>query len=821
MPHKHRLKFTRRSLRLILLTATSLLLTLSFGQMLSATPLPIKQVQTQLIAPNSNLLQTAENLNDRGRREFEQGDVEAALNSWKQAELAYRQAPNHNENEIMGIQINQAQAMQALGQYLQAEKLLTKINQNLKTKPDSEIKFLALFSLGNVWRVTGKLRDSEDVLKECLNLAQALQSIQNVSDVQLSLGNTALAQAKRAQAVKDENKEKAEIQKALSFYKTVVNSNASPTTKLKAQLNLLYLLGEQKRWPEAENLWPQIKDNVNQLPDSPFAIEARINLVSSLLKIRENSSQTLPDQKEIYQILQTALQQAKRLRNGHWESYALGSLGSFYEANEQYSEALEVTEKALILAQSKQAWDIVYQWQWQLGRLYNVLGDRKSAIAFYETAVNSLQFLRQNLAAIDLEGQFSFRDDVEPVYRELVDLLLQPEGAENEPSQENLKKARKVIESLQLAEIENFFREACLQAKPEQIDDIIDKSDPTAAVIYPIILRDRLEVILKLPNKPLRHNVTRIRESEVEETVKQLRKYLKEPDRTKKVKELSERVYDWLIAPFETDLEIKIEPEKSLIKTLVFVLDGELRNIPMSALYDSEKYLIERYAIALTSGLQLLDPKPIPQGQIDALIAGATNAPSFEKEGFGSLPNVREELDEVAKQLRSSRELTNEKFLKTNFQNQLELATFSIVHLATHGKFSSDPDRTFILAWDGRLNIKELDNLLRLSDRNGSNTIELLVLSACQTALGDKRAALGLAGVAARAGARSTVATLWQVYDRSTAKLMIEFYKNLFRNSNKLSKAEALRQAQLSLLTNPSYKAPYYWSAFILLGNWF
>jgi CHAT domain-containing protein len=141
-----------------------------------------------------------------------------------------------------------------------------------------------------------------------------------------------------------------------------------------------------------------------------------------------------------------------------------------------------------------------------------------------------------------------------------------------------------------------------------------------------------------------------------------------------------------------------------------------------------------------------------------------------------------------------------------------------VVHLATHGQFSSKAEDTFILTWDDRINIKQLNNVLKTRDLTESSIIELLVLSACQTAVGDKRAALGLAGMAVRAGARSTLASLWSVNDAATASFMIKFYQNLA--DNKVTKAEAVRRAQLSLLQNPDYSHPYFWAPFILVGNW-
>jgi CHAT domain-containing protein len=140
------------------------------------------------------------------------------------------------------------------------------------------------------------------------------------------------------------------------------------------------------------------------------------------------------------------------------------------------------------------------------------------------------------------------------------------------------------------------------------------------------------------------------------------------------------------------------------------------------------------------------------------------------------------------------------------------------VHLATHGQFSSTVQDTFILTWDNRITPQQFQELFQVQLRNQAQPIELLVLSACQTATGDKRAALGVAGVAVRSGARSTLATLWAVNDQSTADLMINFYRELAQPN--LTKAEALRRAQLALLQQPQYRHPLYWAPFVLVGNW-
>ncbi len=386
---------------------------------------------------------------------------------------------------------------------------------------------------------------------------------------------------------------------------------------------------------------------------------------------------------EIAQLLARAVQQSRTLQDAQAEAYALGYLGGLYQETKQWSTAEDLTKQALFLAQAINAPDITYRWQWQLGRLLNATGKTTEARAFYTEAVNTLKSLRNDLASINPEVQFSFRDSVEPVYRELVSLLL--EGGENEPSQQNLVQARAAIESLQLAELNNFFRFACLEGKPVQIDRVIDRDDRTAAVIYPIILADRLEVILKLPQQPLLHYKTFVTQSEVERIAEDLRDKITKPYTLNETRSLSNQIYNWLIQPALPYLA------KSKIQTLVFVLDGELRNIPMAALYDGKKYLVENYSVALTPGLQLLPSKSRKRELLKALIGGIT-AP---RQGFSALTNVASELEQIKSQLPGTTELLDGKFTNTTLQKEISSLPFPIVHLATHGQFSSRLKETF------------------------------------------------------------------------------------------------------------------------------
>ncbi|MEH2329872.1 CHAT domain-containing protein [Nostoc sp.] len=747
------------------------------------------------IAQSLNLLQTTQNIDTKeqiiaqvldikGRLQLAQSKAEDALNTWRVSLDIY--AKIGDKRAVIQNRINQAQALQALGFYRQAEKTLRESTEILQSQPNSPVKVAALHSLGNVVQVTGDLETSRQILQQSLEIASSLPDKEAIADILLSLGNTARVQQ--------------DVQTAIKYYQQTIKTATSPTTRIQAQANQLRLLLRTEQLAAFQTLSSQIKTQLNDLPISRTAISARINFAQSLMQFRKQTAADTPSWLDIAQLLATAIEQAKNLQDRRTESYAIGVLGQVYEQTQQWSDAQNLTQQALLIAQDIDAKDIGYQWQWQLGRLLKAKRDIKGAVAAYTEAVNDLQALRSDLVAVNSAVKFSFREEVEPVYRELVDLLLQSQG-NSQVSSENLAKASNTIELLQIAELENFFRNNCLNAQIRN-----PKKDPTAAIIYPFILPDRLEVIIKLPQQRWLHYTTPVVEQELETTLRQLQENLPKPHTRLQVQSLSQKVYKWLIQPAEAALA------ESKIPTLVFVLDGWLRNIPMAALYDGKQYLVEKYNIALTPSLQLIEPKPLEK-KLKAIVAGLSEASS----GFSALPNVKLELEEIRSQVPSSI-LLNQEFTSKTLQNRINSLPFPIVHLATHGQFSSKAEETFIVAWNERIYVKKLSELVRTLEQNRPEAIELLILSACQTAAGDEEAALGIAGVAFQAGARSTIASLWNLDDESTAVLMGQFYQDL--GNKNLTKAEVLRRAQLALLQNPKYKRPRFWAPYVLLGNW-
>ena len=732
-------------------------------------------------------------------------------------------------------------------------------------------RFLGLHSFGQILRSMGKLDEATIVSEAALKVAV---SGRDRSLAQLSRGNTyrAMGNLERDRQstatnyndvpwhIKARNipgEAKKHYKKASEAYNQAITTEAQPITKLQAQLNQLSLLLETfpsnnrtRDLNAAKSLWQQINLDLDQLPTSRDKIYAQINLAKSLASLKQHAvrqtnntsksisqkapkhiTQDIPDWDKVTTLLKNAVQEAKELKNSNTLSYALGNLGGLYEyfgwlaaqhqqpadAQAWRQRALETTKKALFVTKSNiasnlqkgntkaaEAPHITYQWEWQLGRLLAVQQNREpEAISAFESAIKTLEAVRGDLLVINTDVQFSFRDNVEPLYRNVVDLLLRG-NTEN-----NLNKALDYIDALQLAELENFL--SCDLSPVVQVNRDIDKLDPEAAFIYPIVLEDKLGVIFKLPTQKPELRSYSVQRTKVEKKLRTLRRAL--PRRNGgTITKTAGQVYEWLIAPFEKALE------DNQVKTLVFVLDGDLRNIPMATLYDqhTDQYLVEKdYSLVLLPSSKLFDLQTDPE-RTGILGAAISDPIKIGDRSFSALKTTAE-LQQI-KNMPESEILFNKQFTKENLQQKLERASFSTIHMATHGNFSSDPEETYVLAYEQLLKADDLKNLLQGRKFAAASPIDLLVLSACKTATGDNRATLGLAGLAVRSGTSSTLATLWQVSDDSTIALMKQFYEEL-KNPN-ITKAEALHRAQKTLSEKLEYQNPYYWAPYILVGSW-
>lgn len=760
----------------------------------------------------------AKALNTQGRLYWGQGDMQAALAVWREATAAYRQA-GHERGILLSL-LNQAKALQVLGLHIQSKTILEEEIAQILQKEDLDpvLKATGLWHLGNAQRQFGELKASQKNLQKSLAIASTLQLQRLRSSVLLDLGNTERALSNSVSAIGKKEEALDYRNMALAAYQEVANSQFPVSqsvfiNQVQANLNRLSFLIDVEDWSEVQPLWPDLLSTITKLPPSRKAIYAQLNFANSLAKVMQSADSQQADQgteltwQQIDALLVRAIQQAQNLNDPIAESYGVGQRGELYEILGQWSQAQTLTQQALWLTNKTQYLDGLYRWEWQQGRLFKKQGKQAEAIGAYDAAVETLAKVRKNLLFIDTEVQFSFRDNVEPIYRELVALLLTSENS-NDPSQKNLEKAIQQIDNLQLSELENFLR--CDLSQTATISQF--RADSKTAILYPIILEDRLTVILQLPDRKIFSEVS-VPKAEVEATVERLRQNLSNaPDRTPEVITAAKELYTWLFKPLELTLN-----QQTQIDTLVFVLDGSLRNIPMAVLHDGNQYLIEKYAIAVAPELELFAPSPLTK-DLRVFTGGVGKLQQIEERTFPPIEKLTDELDRISELYGPQPPLINEHFQPDALQQQLNTGNFSGIHIKTHGLFSSDPEETFIVAYEKLIRGQELGSIIQaasLEEENGT-PLELLVLSACSTATGDNRAILGLAGIAVRAGARSTLSTLWEAQDTPNTELMIQFYEQLKQPN--ISRAKALQNAQLSLLEG--YRAPYIWATYVLVGNW-
>ncbi|MGA1410376.1 MAG: CHAT domain-containing protein [Prochlorotrichaceae cyanobacterium] len=758
----------------------------------------------------------------------EQGQWDAALSRLQEAYHRYEQIPD--QTGLLRTQLNQAQILKRQGNIQQALKLLTTAQKTIDPQPNSPLKAAIYLELGTIQRSLGLYTEAQETLAQSETLFAELNAPSNQTAALMALGDNARDQLPRlnqrlrsfqqqiafappnsrgsseiqTRSAQVKTQQENASQDALGFYRQASETAPTSTLQVKAltQEFLATLALESVRpvpnWSSLESLRERIQRQLPQLPPSLTSVYTRLNLAEGLLQLQQNAATGFGEQ-EIVQFLATTLQDARSLGDPRAEAQVLGQLGLIYEQQQQWGDAQRLTTEALNLAQAHP--DLAYPLYWQLGRSQVAQGQVNEAIDSYTQSIQLLESLRSDLTSASPDVRYSFRESVEPVYRQLVSLLLSTDTSQH-PKAKNLIQARSLIESLQIAELVNFFQVDCDLSSLASIDEL----DPESAVIYPIILSDRLEVIAKLPGQPLQHYSSTLSASRLMGMTNLLRQEISSDAFSRRYLSLAQGFYDSIIRPLEPSLAA------NGIQNLVFVLDGPLRNLPMAVLHDGSQFLVEKYAIALTPGLQLFQPQPLQEKTLRTLVGGLTEA----RQNFEALPNVQLEVDAIQQQT-PSEVLLNDTFLEKSLAEEIKANAFPIVHLATHGEFGSTAEDTFILTWDDRVDVNELSELLQQGNV-GDKAIELLIFSACRTAVGDDRAALGLAGIAVRSGARSTLASLWYISDEATSVLMSKLYESLSQQN--MTKAEAVRQAQLELLRNPQYENPYYWAPFVLVGNW-
>ncbi|MDJ0716180.1 MAG: CHAT domain-containing protein [Prochloraceae cyanobacterium] len=778
------------------------------------------------------------------------GKIDRAIESRSKAIDYYRQ--EKDLARVGRISIEQAQAYTHLGIYKRSLTLLCSPSEEdseclagsaleiARSTGDRLAEAAAEGSLGDVYRLKGSydraikaLENSLKIALEIDNKSYQSSALNSLGSVYVGLAQVNYRRARGAAEIGDihdaarfqqsgrnyDNKARKYFQQSLDISSSLNNRSA----QLKTLLNLIRLYYRIKKLNLAEDTFKEALPLLKSLPDSRNKVYATIdlaNLLPPVISVEDISSPTHCQKPEVderaEELLNQAIATASSLEDFRALSFGLGELGHLYECRQNYDRALNLTRRALRAADKNfYAKDSLYLWEWQTGRILKAQNHNKEAIAAYDRAVKTLEKIRSDILISSRDLQFDFRDRVAPVYRELAKLKLDRFSV---PSISPITRTSEVnsalitIDSLRLAELENYFDNNCVS---EEIDskNVTQVRENYTAIFNLVIFADRTAILLTLPNGERKLGWIDIDRDRLREEINEFRRGLERFRDFVYNPQQAQKLYNWIIRPFEEQLR------QNKIKTLVFVPDGILRSVPMAALHDGKQFLIQKYAIATTPSLSVTVARSPDPKNIKALALGLTKVARVEGRTFPALNNVRSEIEAIENQFPSSTVLLNEDFTRDRLERELTQTVYPIIHIATHGEFSTLPEDTFLVTGNQqKLTISQLDDLIR-NISGGSRSVELLALTACETAVGDERAALGLAGVGVRAGVRSTLASLWSIQDAPTASLVSKFYARLSQTNT--TKAESLQFAQKAAIeAGGRYAHPAYWAPFILIGNW-
>ncbi len=730
---------------------------------------------------------------EQGLMSFQQGQFDKAISSLVEAADLY--AKEDKPDKQLEALIHLSRAYESIGQYQNALKYLESALSLSEESGDLAKIASIMDSIGNVYISTGHEDKAYRFLKEGLEMAEGMNYPGLSAVILNNIGNLYTSREKYKEAIDS-------YMKSMALSQVVGNHSLISRTLTNAAMASM----RDGEYKQAKGLLDKALEPCRNMTHSHDKALGLINIGLIYHDIRPH----LPGSEDtllllISKLFNEAAAVAEAIENNHATSYAWGNLGKLYEEEHRYHEALELTRRAIFAAQKVNAPESIYLWQWQSGRLLSALGRIDDAISAYRRSVRNIQSIRQEMSMGYINIRLSFRKSVRSVYSELVDLLLQRAASTQvrKKYEPYLIEARKVVELLKVADLRDYFQDDCVDAARSRITTL-DVVSQTAVIVYPILLPDRTELLVSVPSGLKRFSV-KIGRDILTNEVRIFRRKL-EKRTTREYVPHAQKLYDWLIRPLEPDLA------SLTIDTIVFVPDGPLRTIPMAALHDGENFLISKYALATTPGLNLTDPRPIKRESSKMLSAGLTKS----VQGFPPLPNVTKELDTI-RSLYGDNQLIDKDFLVSSMEEKLRDEKLSIVHVASHGHFGSNSKDTFLLTYDDKLTMDRLSQFVgRFEFRD--EPLELLILSACETAVGDDRAALGLAGVAVKAGARSAIATLWYINDQASSVLISEFYKQIQDRS--ISRAVALQRAKLKLINDQRYSHPCYWSPFLLINNW-
>ncbi|MFH7043982.1 CHAT domain-containing protein [Paucibacter sp. JuS9] len=511
---------------------------------------------------------------------------------------------------------------------------------------------------------------------------------------------------------------------------------------------------------------------------------------------------------------------------------ALDALAQLYEDQGRHADSLALDQAALThlrpLPQGALG-ELAIALEWRDARLHKALGQPPQSLAAYQRAVDRIEALRADIPIDMDDGSSSFVRLFEPVYLGLAEALIDAsEKLLPDQRAEHLRRARDAVELIKQTEMQDFLGDRCAV-------DAVKGGSATVipagtAVVYTVLLPERLELLVETRSGISRFT-ERIASDELRAQASRFAKALRSSDPA--FMPQARQLYDRLLRPLEGLVTAQ------QLDTLVVVPDGALRLVPFAALHDGSRFAIDKFALSTVSGLSMTNTNASHESQALSLMAGVANfGPVVSKlvlsdAGRGlmantaggterslreslALPGVTREIGALGKILPGDR-LLDESFTVEAFSRAARSGRYRIVHVATHGVFGGDARSSFMLAYDDLLTLGNLQEVLG-AEALRRHSLELLTLSACETAEGNERAPLGISGAAIRARAKSVLGTLWPVDDEAAVRVMERFYQLIA--DGRVSKAQALRQAQRELLAERPFAHPFFWAPFSLIGNW-
>lgn len=703
--------------------------------------------------------------------------------------------------------IAESERAQRRGDLVAAQAPLEEAWQWADRSKDPGLRAAVLAARGHLAMALRSPTQARALLETARREAEQAEAIALLVAIDVHVGNShALDAAQRADAARREawTAARAAYRAALARLEAAPRGTIANEPSLRARaLANRARASAALRLPEANDEIERASAAIARVRDRSARIDLLLHLADTAAP-READALDASQRRRAHALASEALSLAEAANDERARGLALLTLARSYRADGQREGALALLERAV--AAATRADDPVMRFRGWLAsaELHREAGHRDAALTAYAQALDEAELLRPLRArSYGLDPSLS-TPRLQSAHLDYVDLLLQRAAQSDSQGEADLALAQRSLERQKAQELRDYFDDECVDAALQRRVEA-GQIDPEAALIYPIALADRLELVVTSPKGRFRTSVPIPRER-LRQVASQFRQLIEIRSHQRYLRPARE-LYDWLIRPIEQELAAWETT------TLVFVPDAVLRALPMAALHDGEQFLVERFALATTPGLDLTVPRPLASPDRLALAGGL----SVSVEGFASLPFVEQEIEALSAILETD-VLLNESFTPSRVERGLSTRPISVVHVATHARFDSKDD-AFVLTHDGRISMSALSDYLAVF-RDREEPLELLMLSACETAAGDDDAAMGLAGLAVQSGARSAIGTLWVVNDSAASEVAERFYRGVFDPEAPRSRAVALAEAQRALIGTRRHRHPAYWAPFLLIGGW-